>query len=179
MPGSYFAFHSGWPKLAIFFGQGSCHSRATPPRPGSNTPRPKSPHLPYPRSSSAETRAAPAPFPTTPCSSRRLSFGKAARIHDAELRVDRGPAVGRRLAAIVETGPGKAAGQPLARSIERDPILGAVWPTGTFASYALTTLRSLSVEYSPRVDTVLAVSDPYPAVWDASCGTRRGTSGCS
>src|ERR1035438_8682746 len=53
---------------------------------------------------------------------------KSAHIDNAKLRIDRGPAVGRRLAAIVEAGPGKAARLPLARPIERPPLFGGLAP---------------------------------------------------
>src|SRR6202041_3133083 len=55
-------------------------------------------------------------------------LGETAHVHDPELRVDRRPAVGRRFAAIVKAGPGKAAGFPLTRAVELPPLLGGLTP---------------------------------------------------
>src|SRR5579871_943756 len=76
-------------------------------------------------------------------------FGKATHVDDAELRVDRGPSVGRGLAAIIETGPGKAACKPFARRVKLPPLLGELRPVGVI----------------PVVETVLAVSLPTEGVF--------------
>src|SRR6185436_8167210 len=55
-------------------------------------------------------------------------LGKAADVDDAELRADGGPAIGRRLTAIVETRPGKSAGEILTRGIKLPPLRGALGP---------------------------------------------------
>src|SRR5579871_5206821 len=55
---------------------------------------------------------------------------ETAHIDDAELRIDRRPSVGRRLAAIIETGPGKSARKPFARGIELPPFFGGFGPWG-------------------------------------------------
>src|SRR5437867_7595379 len=55
-------------------------------------------------------------------------LGKAAHVHDAELRVDRGPAVRSRLAAIIESSPGESACQPFASRIELPPLLSQLGP---------------------------------------------------
>src|SRR5215471_19021610 len=53
----------------------------------------------------------------------KVVFGKAAHIYNAELRVDRGPAIRSWFAAIVETGPGKSSRQPFPGGIEFPPLL--------------------------------------------------------
>src|SRR5690348_15260590 len=50
-------------------------------------------------------------------------LGKTTHVYDAELRVDRRPAVWRRLAAIIEASPSKATRQPFASRIEFPPLL--------------------------------------------------------
>src|ERR1043166_10278173 len=55
-------------------------------------------------------------------------LGKPAHIHNSELRVDGGPAVGGRLAAVVEAGPGKATRQPFSSCIEFPPLFGKLGP---------------------------------------------------
>ena len=55
-------------------------------------------------------------------------LGEAAQVDDAELRTHRGPAVRRRLAAVVEAGPGESAGQPVARAVEAPPLLRRLAP---------------------------------------------------
>ena len=56
-------------------------------------------------------------------------LGETAHVHDAELRVDGRPSVGRRLATIVKAGPGEAADLPLLRAVEFPPLLGRLAPT--------------------------------------------------
>src|ERR1700722_16807219 len=55
-------------------------------------------------------------------------LGKSARIHDAEVRVDRRPSIWSRLAAIIESCPRKSTSFPLARRVERPPLLGKLAP---------------------------------------------------
>src|SRR5271165_7193382 len=55
-------------------------------------------------------------------------LGKTAHVDDAELRVDRRPAVRCGLAAVIEAGPGKASGEPFAGGIEFPPLFGGFRP---------------------------------------------------
>ena len=57
-----------------------------------------------------------------------IVFRKAAGVHDAKLRADGWPAVGRGLAAIVEARPGKATGKPLTLGVELPPLLRQLGP---------------------------------------------------
>src|SRR3569833_2771456 len=57
-------------------------------------------------------------------------LGESTQVEDAELRADGGPAVGGGLAAIIKPGPGKTAGQVLARGIKLPPLLGELGPVG-------------------------------------------------
>ena len=58
----------------------------------------------------------------------KIVLGKTAHIHNAKLRVDGRPGVGRGLAAIVESGPGKASGQPFPCGVKLPPLLGEFRP---------------------------------------------------
>ena len=49
-------------------------------------------------------------------------------VDDAELRIDRRPAVWSGLTAIVEAGPGKSARQPFASSVKLPPFFGQFGP---------------------------------------------------
>src|SRR5579863_1145870 len=52
----------------------------------------------------------------------KIILRKAADIHDAEVRVDAGPAVGRGLAPIIEAGPRKTARHEWTRVVDAPPI---------------------------------------------------------
>src|SRR5438034_7975871 len=58
----------------------------------------------------------------------KIVLGEAAGIHDAEMRVDTWPLVRRGFAAIIETGPGKSAGQPRTLGINGPPIFSELRP---------------------------------------------------
>src|ERR1035437_280786 len=49
---------------------------------------------------------------------------ETAHVHDAEMGVDAGPAIGRRLAAIIKTRPDESAGRPRTGIIIRPPDFG-------------------------------------------------------
>jgi hypothetical protein len=55
-------------------------------------------------------------------------LGKPAHVYDAELRTDRRPPIGSRLAAIVEACPRKAACHPVASAIEFPPLFSGFAP---------------------------------------------------
>src|SRR5215831_18950066 len=55
---------------------------------------------------------------------------KAAHVDDAELRVDGGPSVGCGLAAIIESSPREATGEPFARGVELPPFFCELRPCG-------------------------------------------------
>ena len=98
-------------------------------------------------------------------------LGEAAHVQDAEVRVDAGPAVGRGLAAVVEAGPGEAAGQEGPLVVEFPPDFGESGPgravdvvgadvAPSRLSGLLLSLEASPPAYQPRVQTVLAVSVP-------------------
>src|SRR5947207_15843953 len=58
----------------------------------------------------------------------KIVLGEAAGIHDAEMRVDTWPLVRRGFAAIIETGPGKSAGNPRTLGINSPPIFSELGP---------------------------------------------------
>src|SRR5260370_11362896 len=57
-----------------------------------------------------------------------IVLGEAAGIHDAEMRVDAGPIVAGRLAAVVKAGPGEPAGEPGPRRKELIPGFRGMGP---------------------------------------------------
>src|ERR1035437_4438725 len=56
-------------------------------------------------------------------------LGESAHVDHAGQRVDGRPAVRHGFAAIVETGPGKAAGLPVAGGVELPPLFGRLTKT--------------------------------------------------
>src|ERR1039458_4067655 len=53
-----------------------------------------------------------------------IVFRKTAHVQDAEMGVDAGPAIGCRLAAIIETRPAESAGRPRTGIVIRPPDFG-------------------------------------------------------
>src|ERR1700683_5607141 len=60
----------------------------------------------------------------------KIVFGEAAGVHDSKVRTDTRPRVGRRLAAIIESGPHKSARDPRTHAIIRPPFFRAASVAG-------------------------------------------------
>src|SRR5262245_22852886 len=58
----------------------------------------------------------------------KMVLGESANTDDAKLRVDRRPAVGCRLPAVVKASPGKASRKPFARGVELPPLFRQFGP---------------------------------------------------
>src|ERR1035438_8948426 len=58
----------------------------------------------------------------------KVVLGETAHVHDAEVRIDARPAVGRRFAPIIEAGPRESSGQERPRIVEFPPEIGQCRP---------------------------------------------------
>src|SRR5262249_46602124 len=103
-------------------------------------------------------------------------FRETAHVHDAELRVDRRPSIGRWLAAIVESSPCETACQPFARCVKLPPLFSQLGPgrmveiVGTEPVAQLIGLINASrrnrtrcfraYAWSPRMCLVPCINDP-------------------